>query len=219
MTAPPRPRPAAGRALARALPLALSLALGACALGGRESFTAADQAVATVPGFGAVRVWGDAPAERVARAVLPASGRAAGRDVNVLALSGGGAGGAFAAGLLDGWTRRGDRPAFDVVTGVSTGALIAPFAFLGPAYDGILAKLYTGDGAGGVAEPANIVAIATGDGAKYRPRRLVELGQARQRAATQHGRRVGEPGGLDHAGGGAFQILGAQEPGDARHPA
>ena len=164
MTATPGPRRPARRAAALALPLALSLALGACALGGRDAFTAADQAVAAVPGFGAVRVWGDAPARAVARAVLPAPARGMGRDVNVLALSGGGAGGAFAAGLLDGWTRRGDRPAFDVVTGVSTGALIAPFAFLGPAYDAVLARLYTGDGAGGVAEPANIVAIATGDG-------------------------------------------------------
>jgi predicted patatin/cPLA2 family phospholipase len=49
----------------------------------------------------------------------------------VLALSGGGAGGAFAAGALIGMTRRGDRLQFDVVTGVSAGALVAPFAFLG----------------------------------------------------------------------------------------
>jgi predicted acylesterase/phospholipase RssA len=48
----------------------------------------------------------------------------------VLALSGGGAGGAFAAGALIGMTRRGDRLQFDVVTGVSAGALVA-FAFLG----------------------------------------------------------------------------------------
>ena len=153
------------RVPALAAVVALALSLGACALASRDAFTVADQAVAAVPGFGAVRVWGDAPARDVARAVL---GRLApagpARRVEVLALSGGGAGGAFAAGLLGGWTGRGDRPSFDVVTGVSTGALIAPFAFLGPAYDGILAKLYTGDGAGGVAEPANIVAIATGDG-------------------------------------------------------
>ena len=145
--------------------LALASSLGACALGSREDFTLAEQAVAAVPGFGAVRVWGDAPAQDIARAVLGSAARPTpGHDVNVLALSGGGAGGAFASGLLDGWTRRGDRPSFDVVTGVSTGALIAPFAFLGPAYDGILAKLYTGEGAGGIVEPANLIAIATGDG-------------------------------------------------------
>ncbi len=154
----PMPRkPLAGPAIS----LALSLSFGGCALAPRDAFTAADQAAAVVPGFGPVRAWGDAPARDLARAVL---GPIAARDVNVLALSGGGAGGAFAAGLLDGWTRRGTRPGFDVVTGVSTGALIAPFAFLGPAYDATLATLYTGDGAGGVAEPANLIAIATGDG-------------------------------------------------------
>jgi predicted acylesterase/phospholipase RssA len=60
-----------------------------------------------------------------------------------LALSGGGEDGAFGAGLLVGWTARGDRPEFKVVTGISTGALIAPFAFLGPRYDTQLKRLYT----------------------------------------------------------------------------
>ena len=55
--------------------------------------------------------------------------------VEYLALSGGAGDGAFGAGLLAGWTKRGDRPKFEVVTGVSAGALIAPFAFLGPDYD------------------------------------------------------------------------------------
>jgi predicted acylesterase/phospholipase RssA len=55
-----------------------------------------------------------------------------------LAISGGGDAGAFGAGLLVGWTKRGDRPEFKVVTGVSAGALIAPFAFLGSRYDGVL---------------------------------------------------------------------------------
>ena len=65
------------------------------------------------------------------------------QTINYLALSGGGANGAFGAGLLVGWTAAGDRPEFNVVTGVSTGALIAPFAFLGPEYDAILKKFYT----------------------------------------------------------------------------
>ena len=60
-----------------------------------------------------------------------------------LAISGGGDNGAFGAGLLNGWTASGTRPEFKVVTGVSTGALIAPFAFLGPRYDGELTKFYT----------------------------------------------------------------------------
>jgi len=62
--------------------------------------------------------------------------------VTVLALSGGGANGAYGAGLLVGWTQAGTRPQFDLVTGVSTGALIAPLAFLGPAWDGKLAAAY-----------------------------------------------------------------------------
>jgi predicted acylesterase/phospholipase RssA len=63
--------------------------------------------------------------------------------VNLLAISGGGDNGAFGAGLLIGWTKKGDRPEFDYVTGVSTGALIAPFAFLGPKYDDQLRSVYT----------------------------------------------------------------------------
>jgi predicted patatin/cPLA2 family phospholipase len=63
--------------------------------------------------------------------------------VALLALSGGGPNGAFCAGLLTGWTATGQRPEFQVVTGVSTGALAAPFAFLGPAYDARLAQAYT----------------------------------------------------------------------------
>ena len=61
----------------------------------------------------------------------------------ILALSGGGEDGAFGAGVLTGWTRAGGRPTFDVVTGVSTGALMAPFAFLGPRYDSVLRSIYT----------------------------------------------------------------------------
>jgi len=61
----------------------------------------------------------------------------------ILALSGGGEGGAFGAGVLNGWTATGTRPEFTVVTGISTGALIAPFAFLGTDYDWVLKDLYT----------------------------------------------------------------------------
>jgi hypothetical protein len=60
-----------------------------------------------------------------------------------LAISGGGGDGAFGAGLLTGWTASGTRPTFKMVTGVSTGALIAPFAFLGPKYDYVLRETYT----------------------------------------------------------------------------
>lgn len=65
------------------------------------------------------------------------------RPLNVLAVSGGGQFGSYAAGLLAGWTCRGDRPEFDVVTGISSGALIAAFAYLGPKYDPQLTRLFT----------------------------------------------------------------------------
>jgi hypothetical protein len=64
-------------------------------------------------------------------------------DYAHLALSGGGPNGAFGAGFLNGWSTTGTRPVFKIVTGVSTGALIAPFAFLGPSYDETLHRLYT----------------------------------------------------------------------------
>jgi predicted acylesterase/phospholipase RssA len=60
-----------------------------------------------------------------------------------LAISGGGENGAYGAGILTAWTETGRRPEFKAVTGVSTGALIAPFAFLGPSYDSELERFYT----------------------------------------------------------------------------
>jgi predicted acylesterase/phospholipase RssA len=66
-----------------------------------------------------------------------------GKTHTYLAISGGGANGAFGAGLFAGWTAHGTRPEFTMVTGISTGALTAPFAFLGPDYDDDLKKLYT----------------------------------------------------------------------------
>lgn len=60
-----------------------------------------------------------------------------------LALSGGADNGAFGAGVLNGWTETGQRPEFDMVTGVSAGALIAPFAYLGPGFDDRLRALFT----------------------------------------------------------------------------
>ncbi len=80
-------------------------------------------------------------AEVVAGQVEPAiPGRPA---KTILALSGGGSYGAFTAGVLTGWSRTNTRPEFDVVTGVSTGALIAPLAFLGPDYDRLMRRFYT----------------------------------------------------------------------------
>jgi predicted acylesterase/phospholipase RssA len=72
----------------------------------------------------------------------------AGEPLNILALSGGGAFGAFGAGAMVGLTRSGSRPEFAVVTGVSAGALIAPYAFLGPTWDARLRDVYTSGAAG-----------------------------------------------------------------------
>src|ERR1700722_4379429 len=68
----------------------------------------------------------------------------AGEPLSLLPLPGGGAGGAFGGGAVVGLTRTGARPAFDVVTGVSAGALVAPYAFLGPAWDAQLLEAFTG---------------------------------------------------------------------------
>ena len=73
----------------------------------------------------------------------PARAKASHRPITLLALSGGGPNGAYGAGLLCGWTKAGDRPEFDIVVGISTGSLIGPYAFLGPAYDEQLKKGYT----------------------------------------------------------------------------
>lgn len=102
-------------------------------------------------GIDNARFWPDAETEPLLREVAQLRERqatAAGpRQVpaarNFLALSGGGDNGAFGAGLLVGWTASGRRPSFDVVTGISAGALIAPFAFLGPDYDPQLRQVFT----------------------------------------------------------------------------
>ena len=119
--------------------LALCAALAACATPARIPFTQSEQAQAVVPGIPDARVWADDPtlAQRnVALAIGPA------RPI-ILALSGGGADGAFGAGFLTVWTARGNRPQFTIVTGASAGALIAPFAFLGSGYDDSLRSVFT----------------------------------------------------------------------------
>jgi predicted patatin/cPLA2 family phospholipase len=87
-----------------------------------------------------------------------------GRTRTYLALSGGGADGAYGAGVLDGWAAAGTRPEFSVVSGVSTGALIAPFAFLGPAYDGELREIYTSGIAESLVDQSNVLGVVFGSG-------------------------------------------------------
>ena len=78
---------------------------------------------------------------------------------HALALSGGGENGAFGAGVLCGWTKTGTRPKFKLVTGISTGSLVAPFAFLGPEYDEELKQGYTTITAKNIFVPRNLVSL------------------------------------------------------------
>lgn len=104
-----------------------------------------------VLGIPNARFWPDGPPDALLRearlmlarqeAELGGSGRAL-LPAHFLALSGGGDDGAYGAGLLTGWTETGTRPSFDIVTGISAGALIAPFAFLGPDYDPQLREMF-----------------------------------------------------------------------------
>jgi hypothetical protein len=101
----------------------------------RIPFTAADAAAAVIPGMPDARFWADSASDFTS--ALPA------QPGPWLVLSSGGADGAFGAGLLNGLSESGKRPDYAVVTGVSTGALMAPFAFAGSKYDGALRDAYT----------------------------------------------------------------------------
>ena len=130
--------------------------LGGCATmlvrnGIADAGLATSARVADMPG---VRFWQDEVPRDVASEArrrfpnLPRlaqnSGLVDGRPVvETLALSGGGSDGAFGAGVLTGWTERGNRPEFEIVTGVSAGAIIAPFAYLGPSHDHQLKEIWT----------------------------------------------------------------------------
>jgi predicted acylesterase/phospholipase RssA len=129
------------------------LILGGCAGLARNPVPLADGARATVPGMPEVRAWAAEPSEAMERDFELSFAqerpgtfvrRADGRTVYPqLALSGGGPNGAFGAGFLKGWTDSGQRPVFKIVTGVSTGALMAPFAFLGSTFDERIEHFYT----------------------------------------------------------------------------
>jgi hypothetical protein len=130
-------------------------ALQACAAPERLSAVPKGQlSDASVPGVPEARLHYDVDAEpferlglesvRREKAYLEEQGQAGALPpAHFLVISGGGDNGAFGAGLLVGWTKAGDRPEFKLVTGISTGALIAPFAFLGPEYDAKLKEVYT----------------------------------------------------------------------------
>jgi len=108
----------------------------------RVPFTRAQQDVARIPGISDARIWADDPTA-LARTAPFSEGQHKPTSIDVLALSGGGAEGAFGAGLLIGWTEAGNRPEFSIISGTSSGALIAPFAFLGASHDPTLRELFT----------------------------------------------------------------------------
>jgi hypothetical protein len=110
----------------------------------RTPFAAADEEIATVPGIPDARFWADS--EQDFAKVLPSE------RGPWIALSAGGSDGAYGAGLLAGWTASGNRPEFALVTGVSSGALMAPYVFLGPRYDDQLRESYSSITAGDVFE-------------------------------------------------------------------
>jgi predicted acylesterase/phospholipase RssA len=130
----------------------LVLNTGCATLAPRNVLPEASASQIELEGFHNIRFWGDASAREI-QAMMADAPKAATRlslaserhqpAANFLAISGGADGGAFGAGLLVGWSDAGTRPTFDLVTGVSSGALIAPFAFLGRAHDGQLREIFT----------------------------------------------------------------------------
>lgn len=141
-----------------------------------DAVPAALQARAEIPGMPGVRYSPAVPddVKRMAaegvesfyreRAIFAAQGGQGDLPpANYLAISGGGDKGAFGAGLLAGWSAQGSRPTFKLVTGVSTGALMAPFAFLGTRYDKELKAIYTGVSPGDILERRNFTAALWDD--------------------------------------------------------
>ncbi len=147
------PRDAAVHLRAFIAALATSVALSGCVTAPRLETPPLGSRIAAPEGFASdIRTdsldynFFEAHAEQTTGAVRAASDG----SIDILALSGGGAGGAFGAGVLVGLTNAQPRPRFELVTGVSTGALIAPFAFLGPDWDGKLTEAYRGDATDGL---------------------------------------------------------------------
>jgi len=164
----------------RLIVLSLALMLGACASGARSSFDVQDREGARPLGIEAtrghpIRVYLDAEdrAEIFQQAFHEGVPVGADGRLDFIALSGGGSNGAFTAGLMRGWTETGERPDFEVVTGVSTGALAAPFVYLGSDYDDELAEAYTGGAAAGLLQTRGFGALV-GSGI-YKSEPLQEL--------------------------------------------
>jgi len=147
--------------MARAAVLLMVVALSGCVTLPRTPVPPEQAELATVPGMPDVRAWGGKVSPEFQQDALE-SVRQKQADGNVqshfssLSLSGGGSNGAFGAGFLKGWTQSGSRPDFRLVTGISTGALIAPFAFLGPDYDAELKEVFTTTSTSDILEMLNV---------------------------------------------------------------
>lgn len=154
--------------------LFVSLVLAGCATPQRLPAVPLSLASSAVPlDIPDARFYADSDVERMsalanesyqrAKAAGLENGKAGKHPRYFLAISGGGDDGAYGAGVLAGWSVRGDRPQFTVVTGVSTGALSAPFAFLGPEYDEQLKSIYTETGPDDVFKPRGLMAAVADD--------------------------------------------------------
>lgn len=146
-----------------ALVACLVLATGACVSGERSSFGPEARLGAipmglVTPDHEPYRFYLDDPAQVAVFEARLRAGIPIGPDghLDLVALSGGGSNGAFGAGVVAGWTTSGARPDMEVVTGVSTGALAAPFVFLGPDWDDELAEAYTGGAASTLLQPQGL---------------------------------------------------------------
>jgi len=154
----------------------LTLLVSACgSLERREAVPEQSVQLAQIPGIPNARFWPMSDNSKIVAEALASLDReqlARKRDgetgplppVAYLAISGGGDNGAFGAGLLSGWTASGDRPEFKVVTGISTGGLIAPFAFLGSDYDDELSQVYTSVTQEDIFNKRSILSALTQDG-------------------------------------------------------
>ena len=151
--APSRPNALRRRTLALIPLLLASLLLPACINLPRQPVPKERIEEVEILGIPYVRSWGDEASPAMTKVIgasieLQRRCLAAKRvitlgDIHMLAMSGGESDGVFGAGYLNGWTADGTRPKFGTVTGISTGAFIAPFAFLGSDYDAFLSYVYT----------------------------------------------------------------------------
>ena len=152
-----------------------SIAVAGCSLPARLAPVPQDSTTqARIPNIPNARYFPDSQVDLMAQELLAARKREAAYfasqgyrgplpEANLLAVSGGGANGAFGAGLLTGWTEAGTRPTFKLVTGVSTGALTAPFAFLGSSWDPQLTAVYTAVKPSDIFDPRGLTAAIWND--------------------------------------------------------